>query len=118
MDAGDKVVVHVTNNMDDETTSLHWHGILQEGTTLMDGASSVSQCPIPPGKSFTYEFEATHPGTYWYHAHIGAQYSDGLRGPLIVHDKKDSDVEEEYIFTVSGNEPRRLDPHPLTTDRY
>lgn len=104
VDVGDKVVVHVTNKLDNETTSIHWHGILQEGSSLMDGAAYVSQCPIPPGKSFTYEFEVKHPGTYWYHAHLGAQYTDGLRGPLIVHDKNDpyDDVEDEYILTVSG----------------
>jgi len=31
-----------------------------------------------------YEFKAEPAGTYWYHAHTGMQFTDGLRGPLIV----------------------------------
>lgn len=117
VDVGDKVVVHLTNKLENQTTSLHWHGILQEGNTLMDGVAHTSQCPIPPGLSFTYEFEAREPGTYWYHAHVGAQYSDGLRAPLIVHDKDGpdcDDVEDEYVLTVSGKEPGY--PHHASTD--
>ncbi|PKS11058.1 hypothetical protein jhhlp_002819, partial [Lomentospora prolificans] len=104
VDIGDKVVIHVTNSLGNQSTSLHWHGMYQEGTTHMDGASQVSQCPIPPGRSFTYEFYVKQPGTYWYHAHIGAQYSDGLRAPLIVHDRGDPfnrDFDEEYTLTLS-----------------
>lgn len=104
---GDKVVIQVTNKLENETTSLHWHGILQTGSTMMDGPAYASQCPITPGSSFTYEFNVDKAGTYWYHAHVGAQYSDGLRAPMIVHDKKDpnKDVDDEYILTVSGKKP-------------
>jgi FtsP/CotA-like multicopper oxidase with cupredoxin domain len=46
----------------------------------------ISQEPIPPGGSFTYEFVATPAGTRWYHAHFDelAQQGDGLVGPLII----------------------------------
>jgi len=107
VDLGDKVVIHVTNNLGNETTSIHWHGLYHEGTTNMDGAAHVGQCPIPPGKSFTYEFFVNQPGTYWWHAHVGAQYSDGLRAPLIVHDPKDpyiGEYDEEHTVTLSGKE--------------
>ena len=113
VDIGDKVVIHVTNSLGNQSTSLHWHGMYQEGTTHMDGASQVSQCPIPPGRSFTYEFYVKQPGTYWYHAHIGAQYSDGLRAPLIVHDRGDPfnrDFDEEYTLTLSGKDEARIKP--------
>jgi FtsP/CotA-like multicopper oxidase with cupredoxin domain len=53
---GDTVVVHVTNSLGDETTGLHFHGIDQKGSQVMDGPSGVTQCPIPPGSSFTYSF--------------------------------------------------------------
>ena len=54
---GDRVVVNVKNNLQNQTTSLHFHGIYQNGTANMDGATGVSQCPIPPGATFTYDFK-------------------------------------------------------------
>ena len=81
----DDIQVTVQNNMPDEGTALHWHGILQKGTPWFDGVPSVQQCPIAPGKTFTYTFNAELPGSTWYHSHYSAQYSDGLLGPLIIY---------------------------------
>ncbi len=53
---GDQVIVNVVNSLGNQTTSLHFHGIFMNGTTHMDGPSFVSQCPIPPGSHFTYNF--------------------------------------------------------------
>lgn len=53
---GDRVVVNLNNKLGNETTSLHFHGIFQTNSTAMDGPSGVTQCPIPPGSSFTYDF--------------------------------------------------------------
>jgi iron transport multicopper oxidase len=53
---GDTVVVNVNNKLETQTTSLHFHGINQKNTNIMDGPSGVTQCPIPPGSSFTYTF--------------------------------------------------------------
>ncbi|KAJ3207155.1 hypothetical protein HDU82_004005 [Entophlyctis luteolus] len=81
---GDTVVVIVTNNLNVPTT-LHYHGLFQNGTTTMDGAAGISQCPIAPGESYTYIFDTSYnEGTYWWHAHFGSQYMDGLRGPMII----------------------------------
>lgn len=55
-DVGDNVVVHVTNNLETQTTGLHFHGLRQFGTQVMDGPAGVTQCPIVPGSSFTYSF--------------------------------------------------------------
>ena len=56
----------------------------------MDGSAYVTQCPIAPGNSFLYNFTTGHQvGTFWYHSHYGAQYCDGLRGPLIIYDPDD-----------------------------
>ena len=57
---GDRVVVNVLNQLGNESTSLHFHGIYQNGTTDMDGSVSATQCPIPPGGSFTYNFTVSH----------------------------------------------------------
>ncbi|KAI1129829.1 Cupredoxin [Nemania abortiva] len=101
---GDNVVVHVTNELGNQSTSLHFHGLFMNGTTHMDGPAQVSQCQIPPGASFTYNFTINQPGTYWYHSHTGGQYPDGLRGPLIVHDPDSpflDQYDEELVLTVS-----------------
>lgn len=53
---GDTVIVHVNNQLGNETTGIHFHGINQKGTPEMDGPSSVTQCSIPPGSSVTYQW--------------------------------------------------------------
>lgn len=55
-DVGDQVVVKMTNNLGNQTTSIHFHGLYMNGTTHMDGVGSTSQCPVPPGSTFTYNF--------------------------------------------------------------
>lgn len=53
---GDQVIVNVKNSLGNESTSLHFHGLYMNGTTHMDGPIAVTQCGIPPGSSFTYNF--------------------------------------------------------------
>lgn len=53
---GDRLVVHVLNMLGNQSTSLHFHGLYMNGTTQMDGPVGVSQCSIPPGDLFTYNF--------------------------------------------------------------
>ena len=84
---GDTITVNVCNNIvgPEEGTALHWHGILQKQTPWYDGVPAVQQCPIAPGKCFTYSFLADIYGTSWYHSHYSAQYAGGLTGPMIIH---------------------------------
>ncbi|KAM5517345.1 iron transport multicopper oxidase fet3 [Fusarium oxysporum f. sp. phaseoli] len=101
---GDTVLVNVRNNLGNQSTSLHFHGLFMNGSNHMDGPSQVTQCPIQPGESFLYNFTITQPGTYWYHSHTESQYPDGLRGPLIIHDSKSpfkGKYDEELIMTIS-----------------
>ncbi|MCJ1285277.1 hypothetical protein MMC26_004617 [Xylographa opegraphella] len=101
---GDQVVVNVMNQLGNESTSLHFHGIYLNGSTEMDGTAGVSQCAIPPGASMTYNFKVYQPGTYWYHSHAMGQYPDGLRGPFIVQDPASPFVDlydEEIVLTLS-----------------
>ncbi|KAL1869993.1 hypothetical protein VTK73DRAFT_2863 [Phialemonium thermophilum] len=103
-DVGDTISLKLSNNLGNETTGLHFHGISQISTPDMDGPSGVTQCPVPPGSSVTYQFVVPDAGTYWYHSHNMGQYPDGLRGPLIVHDPNDpykDKYDEEVILTVS-----------------
>jgi iron transport multicopper oxidase len=103
-DVGDDVVLKLTNNLGNETTSIHLHGEFAAGKPQMDGVSGVAQCPIPPGSTFTQRFTANPSGTHWYHSHNKGQYPDGLRGPLIIHDpswENSLGVEKQYTLTVS-----------------
>ena len=42
------------NALENEATSLHFHGIRQRNTPWMDGAGGVSHCSINPGETFQY----------------------------------------------------------------
>ena len=84
---GDTIQVTVHNNITgpEEGAAIHWHGFLQVGTPWEDGTPAVSQCPIAPMKSFTYQFQAHLYGTSWYHSHYSAQYAGGLLGQIVIH---------------------------------
>ena len=82
---GDYIEVTVTNGIADEGTSMHWHGLLQTETPYYDGVPSVQQCPIAPGKSFTYRFRADLYGSSFWHSHYSAQYTDGVFGAMIIY---------------------------------
>ncbi|KAI0842638.1 putative ferroxidase [Hypoxylon sp. FL0890] len=103
-DVGDLVTVNLNNQLGNETTGLHFHGINQVNTNSMDGAVGTNQCPLAPNLTVKYKFYADEPGTYWYHSHDMGQYPDGFRGPLIIHDTDDpykDDFDEEVILTMS-----------------
>lgn len=90
---GDWVKVKVINKLQDNATTIHWHGIHHKGTNDMDGVPGVSECAIVPGASKTYEFRASSYGTAWYHSHLLAQYGDGIRGPMIIHGPATADYD-------------------------
>ena len=49
------LVVDVINNLADENTSIHWHGMHQDNMPWMDGVGMITQWPIPPnGGKFRY----------------------------------------------------------------
>ena len=83
---GDKVRATFTNHMA-ESTGIHFHG--QRLPNAMDGVPHVTQDPIPPGGSFTYEFVAKSSGSHMYHSHHNAtdQVGRGLLGAFIVQPK-------------------------------
>ena len=56
VDLGDHLVVNIYNNLGNESTGLHWHGLNQYGHATMDGSAGAAQCPVPPNSSFTYSF--------------------------------------------------------------
>ncbi|KAH7923707.1 laccase [Leucogyrophana mollusca] len=109
---GDRFRLNVVNELTDntmfKTTSIHWHGLFQNGTNYVDGVAFVTQCPIAPNNSFLHSFDVNNQvGTYWYHAHYSTQTCDGLRGPLVIYDRYDPyghmyDVDDETtIITLA-----------------
>lgn len=53
---GDRVIANVYNGLGNQSTSVHFHGFFQNGTTEMDGPPGVTQCNIPPGETMLYNF--------------------------------------------------------------
>ncbi|CAG8690848.1 34953_t:CDS:2, partial [Racocetra persica] len=100
---GDKMEVTVINELEDPT-AIHMHGIFMRNSTWFDGVPGLSQCPQISGTKFTYSFDVDQYGTYWYHSHFVAQYVDGMKGPIIIHDPDDpylKSYDYEYVMTVS-----------------
>ena len=66
---GDRVIVNVNNQLGNQSTTLHFHGLFMNGSTEMDGPAGVSQCKIPSGASFTYNFTVEQDPLYrtWQH---------------------------------------------------
>lgn len=95
---GDHVRIILKNDMTDESTALHLHGLLLDNK--MDGVTFLTQPPITPGSTFTYDFVATNAGSQFYHSHHNStvQQTRGLYGPLIV-DPKDSAAKNKYHET-------------------
>ena len=83
---GDTLQVSVTNSMQDNATTIHWHGIYQKGGwNDQDGVPGVSECAIAPGDTRVYSFPLNQYGTGWYHSHVVTQLGDGIRGPMVIH---------------------------------
>jgi FtsP/CotA-like multicopper oxidase with cupredoxin domain len=98
---GDRLIVHFSNKLPQSTT-VHWHGV--QVPIEMDGVPGVSQPPVEPGGSFTYDFIVPDAGLFWYHPHVmsAAQVGFGLYGPLLVEDPDDTvKVADELVLVLS-----------------
>jgi manganese oxidase len=99
---GDRVRIHVKNTLP-ESTTVHWHGLIVPNA--MDGPGDITQDPIPPGGSYTYEFVTQQAGTYFYHTHdnVDRQQGLGLYGALIIdpHDTATAPkADHEYVIQL------------------
>lgn len=96
---GDLARIHVTNHMD-VPTSIHWHGVLVPPG--MDGVPFVTQPPIAPGATFTYEFPIRQTGTYWYHSHSELQEQSGVYGSIVIADEASAPrVDRDEVVLLS-----------------
>ena len=97
---GDHVKINLLNNLPDESTTIHWHGIVIQNAA--DGVAGVTQNAIPVGKTYTYDFTVPDSGTFLYHSHqnTSQQMPKGLVGPLIVQPRTQNiDADKEYTIT-------------------
>ncbi|KAJ0097153.1 hypothetical protein Patl1_27324 [Pistacia atlantica] len=100
----DTIIVELKNRLLTENVAIHWHGIRQIGTPWFDGTEGVTQCPILPGETFTYEFVVDRPGTYLYHAHYGMQREAGLYGSIRVSSKEPEPFAYDYDKSIILND--------------
>ncbi len=99
------------DNMLDEDSSIHWHGLIVP--FQMDGVPGISFPGIKPRSRFVYEFPVRQSGTYWYHSHSNMQEAMGLYGPIVI-DPAGADpiaYDREHIIILS--DWSFLHPHRL-----
>ncbi|KAG6816536.1 hypothetical protein H0H93_007984 [Arthromyces matolae] len=117
---GDHFKINVKNDLTDPSmyraTTIHWHGIWQNGNNWADGGAMVSQCPIVQNSSFLYEFDVLN--------QAAVQYCDGLRGAFVIYDPEDPykklyDVDDESTIITLADWYHEVAPQrpsqPLTT---
>jgi FtsP/CotA-like multicopper oxidase with cupredoxin domain len=101
---GDRIRINFQNHLP-ESTTVHWHGLIVPNE--MDGPAKVTQAPIPPGGSYTYEFTVGQSGTYFYHSHDhpDRQQALGLYGALLIAPKDPaSEVKADLDYTIQLQE--------------
>jgi FtsP/CotA-like multicopper oxidase with cupredoxin domain len=77
-------VTVVFRNRLDQPSTIHWHGIRLDNR--FDGVPDMTQDPVAPGGSFTYQLKFPDAGIYWYHPHVreDLQQDLGLYGNILV----------------------------------
>ncbi|HEX9259627.1 MAG TPA: multicopper oxidase domain-containing protein [Acidimicrobiales bacterium] len=109
VEPGDKLKINLKNSLE-ESTSLHPHGCAVPNA--MDGFDPVTQPPIRPGETFTYEWTVPAEGTpsvCMYHSHHNAQVQvpNGLVGAMYVGrlplpEGKKADQEVTMVLNDAG----------------
>lgn len=96
---GSSLLVEVVNQLT-EPTSIHWHGLRLDNA--MDGVPGVTQDPIQPGAQFTYRLKLNDAGTFWYHPHFnaGEQLERGLKGVLVVEERKPMPWSQDQVWLL------------------
>jgi FtsP/CotA-like multicopper oxidase with cupredoxin domain len=118
---GDKLRIFVTNKLPEHTT-IHWHGVLLPNG--MDGVGGLTQPQIPVGKTFVYEFEMKHSGTFMYHPHADemVQMAMGMMGFIVVHPRNPSFMraDRDFVFLINAYdiEPGAYTPKTATMTEF
>lgn len=94
---GDHVRIRFENHLPARST-IHWHGLALRND--MDGVPGLTQKSVAPGGTFDYAFTAPHPGTYWFHPHVGVQLDTGLYGALIIEDPTEKAAYDDELVLI------------------
>jgi FtsP/CotA-like multicopper oxidase with cupredoxin domain len=100
---GDRVRVVLKNELK-QSTAIHFHGL--ELPMDQDGVPFITQPPVKPGASFTYEFTVPNAGSHMYHSHHNSatQVGLGLLGAFIVEPKDkthEPKVDQDVVFILN-----------------
>ena len=102
---GDRVRVVLKNQLT-ESTAIHFHGL--ELPNDQDGVPFITQPPVKPGETYTYEFTAPvgNAGSHMYHSHHNAavQVGSGLLGAFIVEPRRPRAIEKvdvDYVMIIN-----------------
>ena len=98
---GDRIRITLRNGSS-HPHSMHFHGV---HAAAMDGVPGTPGI-VPPGGSFTYEFDAEPFGLHLYHCHVAPlarHIAKGLYGTFIIDPKGGRPpVEHEFMMMMSG----------------
>jgi FtsP/CotA-like multicopper oxidase with cupredoxin domain len=102
---GERLRVHFGNGSAHPHT-IHFHGI---HPAFMDGMPGVGEDIggglVPPGGTFTYEFEADPFGMHHYHCHatpLAAHIAKGLYGAFIIDPKQGREEADELVMVMNA----------------
>jgi len=108
---GQTVRLSVTNDLHDEDSSIHWHGLLVP--FQFDGVPGISFPGIKPKSTFVYEFPIIQSGTYWYHSHSGLQEQLGHYGPIVIDPEGEDPVASDREHVIVLSDHSQMHPHAI-----
>jgi FtsP/CotA-like multicopper oxidase with cupredoxin domain len=96
----------VLHNKLAESTAIHFHGL--EVPNDQDGVPYITQPPVKPGQSYTYEFTVPNAGSHMYHSHHNAtqQVSMGLLGAFVVEPRRPNPAhraDHDYVMILNDS---------------
>ncbi|KAF8041149.1 hypothetical protein BT93_B3158 [Corymbia citriodora subsp. variegata] len=102
--SNNNIVINVFNNID-EPLLFTWNGIQQRKNSWQDGVLGTN-CPIPPGKNYTYHFQVKDQiGSYFYYPSTAMHRTAGGFGGLRVNSRllipvPYADPEDDYTVLI------------------
>lgn len=91
VEEGDRVRI-ILENTHYFPHTIHLHGTIHPNA--MDGVPDITQAAVKPGESFSYEFTAKNPGTFFYHCHVqpDVHVPMGLTGMLVIEPNRPKNI--------------------------
>ena len=108
---GQPVRIQVKNNLENEQSGVHWHGLeiesYPDGVANFSGIGDKIMPPIPAGQMFAAEFTPPRSGTFPYHSHLHEmrQIGSGMYGAIIVSDAPRDTTRDHLIVAGGGGLP-------------